>query len=55
MNDTQEKRAFAELLLQNPNEPFKVALQLYPENTNRALWVANTWPGDAEVMGEMDR
>lgn len=55
MDELVEKRAFAELLLQMPHEPFKAALQLYPENTNRALWIANTWPSDGLVQAEMAR
>lgn len=48
-NEDEEKQAFAMLSLQFPNEPFKAALQLFPTNTNRALWVATNWPKDEIV------
>lgn len=48
-NESQEKAAYAALLLKE-RDPFKAALQLFPNNTNRALWVANHWPIDPEVI-----
>lgn len=50
----EEKAAYAALLLKE-RDPFKAALQLFPDNTNRALWVANHWPNDPEVRAEQDR
>lgn len=49
-NESEEKAAFAALLLKTPNEPFKAALALFPDNTSRALWVANHWVADPEVL-----
>lgn len=50
----EEKAAYAALLLKE-RDPFKAALQLFPDNTNRALWVANHWPNDDEVKAEQTR
>lgn len=55
MTDEQnQKAAFAALLLREP-QPFKAALMIFPDNTNRALRIANEWPNDPEVKAEMDR
>ncbi|HEX2242719.1 MAG TPA: hypothetical protein VHK27_05615 [Gammaproteobacteria bacterium] len=43
-----KKERFAELLLRE-NEPFKVALVLYPDDTGRALRIAHEWPTDPQV------
>lgn len=53
-NESEEKAAYAALLLKE-RDPFKAVLQLFPDNTNRALWVANHWPIDAEVKAEQER
>lgn len=53
-NESEEKAAYAALLLKE-RDPFKAALQLFPDNTNRALWVANHWPNDEEVKAEQTR
>lgn len=50
MTEAEEKGKFAELLLKHPNDPFKAALILFPDNTNRALMVASQWPFDSEVI-----
>lgn len=50
-NETDEKAAYAALLLKE-RDPFKAALMLFPDNTNRALRVANEWPNDAVVKAE---
>lgn len=42
------KTQFAELSLREP-DPFKVALVVFPNDTGRALRVANEWPNDPEV------
>ncbi len=44
------KIKFARLLLKTPNEPFKAALGVFPNNTNMALRVANEWPFDDAVV-----
>lgn len=41
------KERFAELTLRN--EPFAAALVLFPDDTGRALRVANEWPQDEQV------
>ena len=48
-NEDKEKAAYAAFLLKE-RDPFKAALQLFPNNTNRALWVANHWPNDETVL-----
>lgn len=50
MTEAEEKTAFAALLIKNPTDPFKAALELFPENTNRALRIAHEWPKDPEVL-----
>lgn len=50
MTEEELKAEFAKLLLKTPNDPFKAALLLFPDNTSRALRVANEWPADPEVM-----
>lgn len=54
LKESEEKAAYAALLLKE-RDPFKAALSLFPNNTNRALWVANHWPNDAEVKAEQKR
>ncbi len=49
MTDEQLKAEYAKLLLKI-TDPFKAALQLFPDNTSRALRVANEWPTDPEVV-----
>lgn len=45
-----KKEAFAEHLLKNPGvPPFQLALLIYPNNTARALRIANEWPEDKDV------
>lgn len=44
------KRAFAAALLRYPTDPFKAALQLFPNNTMRALTVSQEWIADPFVM-----
>lgn len=43
------KEQFAELSLRE-SDAFKVALVIYPNDTGRALRVANEWPNDAQVQ-----
>lgn len=54
-NEMAEKRAFAEILCKYPNEPFKASLELFPDNTNRAVWVAQHWANDRIVHEHMQR
>jgi len=54
LKESEEKAAYAALLLKEC-DPFKAALLLFPNNTNRALWVASHWPNDAEVKAEQKR
>jgi hypothetical protein len=55
MSDEQESKdkvAFAAALLKYPNEPFRAALEIYPQDGQRglALRVATEWPFDSEVL-----
>jgi len=50
MSEEELKAEFARLLLRTPEDPFKAALMLFPDNTSRALRVANEWPADPEVI-----
>lgn len=43
------KKLFAEALLKNPGDPFKVALSVIPD-TGEALRAAQEWPADFEVI-----
>lgn len=43
-----KKEQFAELSLREP-DAFKVALVIYPNDTGRALRIANEWPNDEQV------
>lgn len=54
-DETSEKLAFAVELLRSPAEPFKAALAVFPNNTNKALKVANQWTADPVVMAEVQR
>lgn len=49
MSDEELKAQYARLLLK-VDDPFKAALHLFPDNTSRALRVANEWPNDPEVV-----
>lgn len=51
-DEAKEKLQFARLHLTEP-DPFKAALQLHPENTNRALLIASKWPKDPEFVRMM--
>lgn len=46
----EEKVRFAALLLRDPTDPFKAALTLTGNDTQRSLRIANFWPGDATVI-----
>lgn len=47
------KKKYAEILIRTP-DPFKAALELLPENTTWAAWIAKYWPKDPEVIAERD-
>jgi hypothetical protein len=49
LTDEEYKVEYARQLLKTPKDPFKAALVLFPNNTNRALRVANEWPQDIVV------
>ncbi len=53
-NEIEEKLKFAELLLKTPDEPFKAALALFPDDVSRALWVAAHWPADPDVKAAQE-
>lgn len=46
----EEKVRFAALLLRDPANPFKAALTLTGNDTQRSLKIANWWPGDGVVI-----
>ena len=54
-DETAKKLEFAVELLRSPAEPFKAALAVYPEDTNKALKVANQWTSDPLVIAEVKR
>ena len=49
-NEVEEKAAFAEALLFDPNNPYKVAQSIYPENIGKCMWVTNFWLRDNFVI-----
>jgi hypothetical protein len=49
-NEHEEKQKFVKLWVKDPENPFAAALQLFPNNTPRALWVASNWPVDPEAL-----
>lgn len=44
-----KKEQFAELSMREEN-PFKVALLVYPNDTGKALRISKEWPGDPDVV-----
>lgn len=54
-DESELKTAFAYELLRTPTEPFKAALAVFPDDTSKALKVANYWPTDSFVRVELDR
>ncbi len=50
MSELEDKQKFVEFWLTMPKDPFKAALEIFPENTNRALRIAAEWPKDPEVL-----
>lgn len=51
--EKKQKELFAARLLKVGADPFKIAFEMFPNNTSRALWVANYWPADADVIESM--
>jgi hypothetical protein len=50
MTEFDLKKEFARYLLENPNDPFKAALLVFPDDNGIALRIANEWPLDKEVI-----
>jgi len=48
--ELEEKKAFAFQLIENPNDPFQAALNVFPSNTTRALRIAHEWKNDKDVI-----
>lgn len=55
MTEIEAKEKFSRLLLKEPSDPFAVALKVFPDDTKRALWVANNWPSDPEVLSLQEK
>ena len=55
LTSSKHKKLFAESLMRHPKDPFKAALEVFPDNTQKALWAANYWPNDAEVISFKNR
>lgn len=54
MDDIALKLQFAALFLRD-KDPFKAALTLLPDDTRRALQIAQAWPTDKDVIKECER
>lgn len=52
--EAEAKRRYAQALLRTP-EPLAAALELYPDDTKIAAWIAAHWSKDAEVVAEKER
>lgn len=50
MTEQELKLEFARSLLKNPNDPFKAALMVFPDDNGLALQIASKWPVDKEVI-----
>lgn len=53
MTDREQKEEFVRFLLETPDDPFKAALRLFPDDTNKALRAAHEWPRDPDVIASM--
>ena len=53
--EAAHKTAFADEFLHTPGDPFRAALAVFPDDTNKALRIANDWPSDEFVILEMAR
>lgn len=49
-DQAKRKKLFAEQLLKDPSDPFKVALSIFGSDTGGALLAAQEWPSDFEVI-----
>lgn len=54
-DDKEYKGYFAEFLIESPDDPFTAALKVFPQNTQRALRIAQEWPRDPYVLSEVKR
>jgi len=54
MDYSEYKKQFALALLKMPDEPFKAALQVFPDDTAFALRVCNEWVNDPEVLAHKE-
>lgn len=54
MTELEQKAAFAVQLLKNPNDPFRAALVVVPNDTRFALHIATYWVNDPEVLSFKD-
>jgi hypothetical protein len=52
--DEALKKLFGAALGRNENNAFKSACEIFPQDTNAALWIANHWLADPIVMGARD-
>lgn len=50
-----EKTEYAKLLLKFPDEPFKAAMELYPNDTSRALYLATQVINEPYLQDEIAR
>jgi hypothetical protein len=53
LTEKEEKEEFVRFLLETPDDPFKAALALHPDDVGRALRIAHEWPQDKEVRASM--
>lgn len=55
MNETEAKEKFARLLLKEPSDPFAIAIKVFPDDTKKALRIANEWPSDPEILAMQEK
>lgn len=55
MSDTEDKRAFALAWLRQPDDAFKAACEIWPNDTQKALKASSFWVRDPEVIAERER
>lgn len=52
--EAEAKKRYAYALIRTP-DPLGAALELYPDDTKIAAWIAKHWSKDPEVIAEKDR